>query len=442
MRRTPGRAPGSRSTWPPPASSSSSPTRTWRRAGSALGGYAEVPIGAERFDAVRRDRPRHGGDGAWRTPYRAYLVASQGTASAGGGAGARSALLDAGVEPRPRVPRRRVVPRVPQDPLAGRTQALARQLAALGPRVQAALRPVRRAGAGRDARLPLRVAARERAARGRRGSRRRHRGPVRHRAVRPLVVRGRGLPRLGLPQPRRPAAACARSRRPSTCASTRRARRSSWPRAPGARAATTACGSTSRRTGPGGGSGRSRTDSGTWRPGCSAPKGRGPVLAQAARELLLAQASDWQFIITTGAVTDYAERRFTLHAEDAERLVGFLESAAGGVASRGGGTDGRGAACARRDLPGRAAAGRERGRDRAARRGGSDARSGRWSCTGTSTSRRARTRGSSTWRRRPPPRRSTTGTSASRRSATAPWSPRASPTGPAGSRASSTSWSG
>jgi 1,4-alpha-glucan branching enzyme len=56
-----------------------------------------------------------------------------------------------------------------------------------------------------------------------------------------------------------------------------------------------------------------------------------PVLAQAARELLLAQASDWQFIMTTGAVTDYAERRFTLHAEDAERLVGFLESAARGA---------------------------------------------------------------------------------------------------------------
>ena len=64
-------------------------------------------------------------------------------------------------------------------------------------------------------------------------------------------------------------------------------------------------------------------------------EGAGPVLAQAARELLLAQASDWQFIITTGAVTDYAERRFTLHIEDAERLVGFLESAEGGVLPEG-----------------------------------------------------------------------------------------------------------
>ena len=49
-----------------------------------------------------------------------------------------------------------------------------------------------------------------------------------------------------------------------------------------------------------------------------------PVLAQAARELLLAQSSDWQFIISTGAVVDYAERRFTLHADDAELLIATL----------------------------------------------------------------------------------------------------------------------
>ena len=49
-----------------------------------------------------------------------------------------------------------------------------------------------------------------------------------------------------------------------------------------------------------------------------------PVLAQAARELLLAQSSDWQFIISTGAVVDYAERRFTQHCDDAERLIKAL----------------------------------------------------------------------------------------------------------------------
>lgn len=58
-----------------------------------------------------------------------------------------------------------------------------------------------------------------------------------------------------------------------------------------------------------------------------------PVLAQAARALLLAQASDWQFILSTGAVPDYAERRFVGHCEDAERLLaglraGTLEGAA------------------------------------------------------------------------------------------------------------------
>jgi len=58
-----------------------------------------------------------------------------------------------------------------------------------------------------------------------------------------------------------------------------------------------------------------------------------PVLAQAARELLLAQSSDWQFIISTGAVVDYAERRFTLHCDDAERLIKALS---GGDLSGGG----------------------------------------------------------------------------------------------------------
>ena len=52
-----------------------------------------------------------------------------------------------------------------------------------------------------------------------------------------------------------------------------------------------------------------------------------PVLAQAARELLLAQASDWQFIISTGAVVDYAERRFNLHCDDAARLIAALAAA-------------------------------------------------------------------------------------------------------------------
>jgi 1,4-alpha-glucan branching enzyme len=52
------------------------------------------------------------------------------------------------------------------------------------------------------------------------------------------------------------------------------------------------------------------------------------VLAQAAREMLLAQSSDWQFIISTGAAADYAEQRFQEHCAAAEQLVSAL--AAGG----------------------------------------------------------------------------------------------------------------
>lgn len=56
------------------------------------------------------------------------------------------------------------------------------------------------------------------------------------------------------------------------------------------------------------------------------------VLAQAARELLLAQSSDWQFIISTGVAGDYAERRFLEHCEAAERLTALLAAAGDGEA--------------------------------------------------------------------------------------------------------------
>jgi 1,4-alpha-glucan branching enzyme len=48
-------------------------------------------------------------------------------------------------------------------------------------------------------------------------------------------------------------------------------------------------------------------------------------LAHAARQLLLAQSSDWQFMISTGAVPDYAEKRFNLHCEDADTLIEALK---------------------------------------------------------------------------------------------------------------------
>jgi 1,4-alpha-glucan branching enzyme len=49
-----------------------------------------------------------------------------------------------------------------------------------------------------------------------------------------------------------------------------------------------------------------------------------PILEQAARQLLLAQSSDWQFMISTGAVPDYAERRLVLHCGDLRRLLPAL----------------------------------------------------------------------------------------------------------------------
>ena len=53
------------------------------------------------------------------------------------------------------------------------------------------------------------------------------------------------------------------------------------------------------------------------------PKPRA-VLAQATRSMLLAQASDWQFIISTGEAADYANQRFDEHCGQAEDLVRVL----------------------------------------------------------------------------------------------------------------------
>ena len=49
------------------------------------------------------------------------------------------------------------------------------------------------------------------------------------------------------------------------------------------------------------------------------------LMAQAGRELLLLEASDWQFLITTQAARDYAELRLAGHAADFDRLAGLAE---------------------------------------------------------------------------------------------------------------------
>jgi 1,4-alpha-glucan branching enzyme len=54
------------------------------------------------------------------------------------------------------------------------------------------------------------------------------------------------------------------------------------------------------------------------------------VLAQAARSVLLLQSSDWQFIISTGEVEDYAIRRFNGHADEARELLAALRGALNG----------------------------------------------------------------------------------------------------------------
>ena len=54
------------------------------------------------------------------------------------------------------------------------------------------------------------------------------------------------------------------------------------------------------------------------------------LLAQAGRELVLLEASDWPFLITTLAAEDYARTRLTEHAADFERLAGLAERRAQG----------------------------------------------------------------------------------------------------------------
>jgi 1,4-alpha-glucan branching enzyme len=50
------------------------------------------------------------------------------------------------------------------------------------------------------------------------------------------------------------------------------------------------------------------------------------LLLQMARENLLLQASDWQFLITTASAADYASERFIGHYDNAIRLAGYIEA--------------------------------------------------------------------------------------------------------------------
>ena len=54
------------------------------------------------------------------------------------------------------------------------------------------------------------------------------------------------------------------------------------------------------------------------------------ALTQATRELLLLQASDWPFLITTGTARDYAERRVAEHYAEFKRLFEMARGLASG----------------------------------------------------------------------------------------------------------------
>jgi 1,4-alpha-glucan branching enzyme len=50
------------------------------------------------------------------------------------------------------------------------------------------------------------------------------------------------------------------------------------------------------------------------------------VLNQAARELMLLESSDWQFLVTTGQAREYASQRFSQHVERFRKLADSLDS--------------------------------------------------------------------------------------------------------------------
>ena len=54
--------------------------------------------------------------------------------------------------------------------------------------------------------------------------------------------------------------------------------------------------------------------------------GSAAALQQAARELLLAQSSDWAFLMTTGGAAPYAEKRTRNHLHNFTRLCEMIRS--------------------------------------------------------------------------------------------------------------------
>ena len=306
-------------------------------AGSALSGYAEIPPGAERFDAGRRDPARHRADTLYRTPYRAYRVASA------GGSGAAAALV--------------------RDPRSS-LQVWSRQEGYPGDEWYLEFHKIRWPGGLKLWRVsaPGSDLGDKRPYDPERALSRVESHASHFASVLGGIAEGAGWPEDGvvaapfdtelfghwwfegvdfIAAPYR-ALAGQRTVRPVT-ASQHLAER------PADTTIELAAGS----WGAGGDYGMWLNDQTAWTwerlwplenrfwdvaPAALALPGAQPVLAQAARALLLAQASDWQFIISAGEVTDYGERRFALHCDDVDRLVTALEHTVAAGADLGGAT--------------------------------------------------------------------------------------------------------
>ena len=316
-------AAASRSTWPTRASASSSSTRTSRaRAGRSastgdpaaptpsvhqpprpgdcraaaalalpgLSGRAAAAPAASRPTCATRGRRCRSGAGSRATRATARISSSTRCAGPAGSSsgGSRGPSVDLGAKQ-------------PYDPEAARDRA--------------------RGHADHFAELLGGIAADGGAA-----PRRRDRGAVRHRALRPLVVRGARLPRRRLPR----AARHGRTSSPTTGSrhlrsASVRARPSGCRAARGAPTATSACGSASRPRGPGSGSGR-------WR---SAFWDAAPAALGVGRDPLQSwrrprASCCWRSRPTGSSSSRPArrpttrERRFREHCDDTEELVEAL----------------------------------------------------------------------------------------------------------------------
>ena len=244
---------------------------------------------------------------------------------------ARSRVVGAGVEPASGLSRRRPVSRVPQDPLARRPQAVARDRQRRRPRQKEPYDPPTASAIDVRARRALREPARRRsraahpctgaASSSRRstrscsatgGTRDRSSSANVYRALRGAAGREAGH-RVG-----------------STSARTRRAHGSAArARDRGARTATTACGSTPGRRGRGRRSGSWRSGSGRWRARRSSCHRRTMRSPRPRASCCSCSRRTGSSSSRPARSTDYAIRRFNGHADACDRLLTAIRDGLG-----------------------------------------------------------------------------------------------------------------